>query len=82
MKTAKKTTEITEMPIHKIRSWCWEHGISIYPVPYVSNGSRLKICLNKKGKETIGKDIYDNGQAIYDKINEMYRTIYEKNNQN
>ncbi|MFK8273558.1 hypothetical protein [Capnocytophaga canimorsus] len=49
---------------------------------YVSNGSRLKICLNKKGKETIGKDIYDNGPAIYDKINEMYRTIYQKNNQN
>ncbi|WGU68518.1 hypothetical protein QIU19_00345 [Capnocytophaga canimorsus] len=48
MKTSKKTTEITEIPIHKIRSWCWSKGISIYPVPYVSNGSRLKICLNKK----------------------------------
>lgn len=80
MKTAKKTTEKTEIPIHKIRNWCWGNGISIYPVPYVSNGSRLKICLNKKGNETIGKEIYDNGQVLYDKINEMYRHIYEKNN--
>ncbi|MFJ1383263.1 hypothetical protein [Capnocytophaga canimorsus] len=54
MKTAKKTTEITEIPIHKIRSWCWSKGISIYPVPYVSNGSRLKICLNKKGNHRQG----------------------------
>ncbi|GET46921.1 hypothetical protein [Capnocytophaga felis] len=78
MKTEK--TQKKEVPIHKMMTWCWSKGISIYPVPYVSNGSRLRICLNKKGKETIGKDIFDNGKAIYDKILEMYRFIYEKNN--
>ncbi|GET48820.1 hypothetical protein RCZ02_16510 [Capnocytophaga felis] len=72
----------TEIPIHKIMTWCWNNGVSIYPIPLVSNGSRLRICLNNNGKETIGKDIYDNGPAIYEKIKEMYRAIYKKNNQN
>lgn len=74
MKTAK-----TEIPQHVAMSWCWDNGISIYPVPQVSNGKVLKICLNKNGVETIGKDIYDNGPKIYDKIKQMYQTIYEKN---
>ena len=73
-------TEKNEIPINKIMNWCWNNGISIYPVPQVSNGKLLKICINNKGKETIGKKVFDNGQAIYDKILDLYRTIYKQNN--
>ncbi|WP_392420119.1 hypothetical protein ACF3OE_00480 [Capnocytophaga canis] len=74
-------TEKTEIPQHVAMSWCWENGITIYPIPLVPNGSSMKICVNNNGAETIGKDIYYNKtHKIYDKIKELYVTIYNKNN--
>lgn len=78
METTRKTTK-TETPIHKVLNWCWLRGVTIYPIPQVSNGKLLKICVNNKGIETLGTEVYPDGQAIYDKILELYRNIYNKN---
>lgn len=75
-----KTGTKKEKPIHEIMAWCWERGVEIYPVPQVSNGKILKIAINDNGKETLGTHLYDNGIKIYDKIRELYRFIYNKNN--
>lgn len=69
-----------EPDIYEIMNWCFAKGITIYPVPQVWNGKVLKIAINNNGKETIGSEVYDNGIKIYDKIRELYRTIYYKNN--
>ncbi|MDO5609094.1 MAG: hypothetical protein Q4G08_11635, partial [Capnocytophaga sp.] len=65
------------MEIHVIRRWCWDNGISIYPIPVIPNGKILKIAVNINGNEKIGTQTYDN-KNVYDKINELYRQIYER----
>lgn len=64
----------------KAKKWCWDNGIKIYPLPIVSNGSILKIIVNKNGNETLGEQKYDQNQ-VYEKIKELYSSIYEKNNE-
>ncbi len=65
----------------KAMQWCWDNGVKFSPFPMVSNGSILKIVKSENGNETLGKAKYtpDN---VYLKINELYITIYNKNNPN
>ncbi|WP_299106073.1 hypothetical protein [uncultured Tenacibaculum sp.] len=62
----------------KEMKWCWENGIKINPFPLASNGSILKIQISKNGNETLGEKRYTKNN-IHQRINEMYKEIYEKN---
>lgn len=70
--------------------WCWENGIKIYPVPIVNTGNVCKIAINIRGVEKVGetkfiaKKIDKNKYThieLWDKIRELYKTIYEKKNE-
>lgn len=66
--------------------YCWARQIFIYPVPVVSNGSICKVAISIKGVEKIGSEKFmaENKNThikLYEKIKELYKTIYEKSNQ-
>lgn len=63
----------------KAMKWCWNNGITFTPFPLVSNGSVLKIAMNKNGNETLGEVNYTPAE-VYNKINELYIAVYNKNN--
>lgn len=44
---------------HKYMKWCNDRGITIYPKPVVSDGSKCRIALNIRGKEKVGSEIYE-----------------------
>jgi len=62
-------------------SWCWENGIKIFPHPITSTGCVLKIVISKNEDEILGEDRYT-PKTVYKKINELYTSIYNKNNPN
>lgn len=64
----------------KAVQWCLDNGIKFSPFPVVSNGSVLKIVKSENGNEILGEAIY-NSENVYEKINELYLSIYNKNNQ-
>lgn len=74
--------------------YCWEKEIFIYPVPIVSTGNICKIAIKTKGVEKIGETKFvakkiKVGKSefkhihfeLWDKIRELYKTIYEKKNE-
>lgn len=63
----------------KYSSWCFENGIKIIPIPLNTTGTVLKIGIEKKGKIKLGEEKYTQA-TIYDKIKELYKTIFIKNN--
>lgn len=64
---------------YKYFSYAESVGVRIYPIPIVSDGSILKIAINNRGNEKIGTEKYKN-KDVYDKIKQLYKTVYEKNN--
>ncbi|WP_299162782.1 hypothetical protein [uncultured Tenacibaculum sp.] len=68
------------MELHfKAMKWCWNNGVKITPFPIISDGSILKIIVSKNGNETLGEQSYTS-KEVFIKINELYLSIYEKNN--
>lgn len=65
----------------KAMSWCWENGVKIFPHPITQNGSVLQIVISKNENEKLGEQRYT-PQTVYKKINELYTSIYNKNNPN
>lgn len=68
--------------------WCWENGVKFVPHPITSNGSVLKILMIKEVKQNItthtteklGEEKFT-PETVYDKIRELYKAVYFKNNQ-
>jgi len=65
-------------------SWCIRNGIKIVPVPIVSNGSVCKLLLINESKpksqrERLGEEKYK-AATVHEKIYQMYKAIFEKNN--
>lgn len=74
--------------------WCWDNGVTIYPVPIVNNGNVCKIAINTRGVEEIGENEFVAKKVkinkketkyihfeLWDKIRELYKTLYEKKNE-
>lgn len=73
-------------PYYFYTKYCWSNEIFIYPVPIVSNGSVCKIAIKIKGVEKIGEEKFiaeknNNHLKMYQKIETLYKTIYEKKNE-
>jgi len=64
--------------ISKAKSWCFRNGIRIYPHPLDAKGTRLKIIVEKRGKQKLGNKVYDN-ESIYNEMNDLYVYYFEKN---
>ncbi|MGQ2982094.1 hypothetical protein [Flavobacterium sp.] len=69
---------------HKYASWCNANFIKLFPVPTSSPGI-YKIAMEKKGIVTQGQQYFrdkplKNELSVWDKIREIYKEIYEKNN--
>lgn len=72
--------------------WCWDAGIRIFPVisPLPSERTaswkpasfkttdKVKICVQMGSKMNYGSIEYDQNQALYDKILELYVHYYSK----
>ncbi len=63
----------------KAMRWCWENGIKVYPHPMTKDGGVLKIIISDNGNEKLGEKKY-NKETVYSKINEIYSTLYNRNN--
>ena len=76
------------MELHsKHIKWCWDNHVFIYPKPLNSLGTIIKIAISKKGKEKTGELKFSQESKkdkikIYEKINEMYLEIFNKNHKN
>lgn len=68
------------------QSWCINNGIKIYPVRLITASERYKIGVQvndsapKNGKEIYTVTTTKNSVGVYDKIIEMYKYFYNKNN--
>ncbi len=68
-----------DLLFHKHFTWCVNNGITIYPKPYNSIGTVLKIVVNNNGREKIGDEKHTE-ETIYKKIKELYKQIFTKHN--
>ncbi|MEE1897103.1 hypothetical protein V1389_02070 [Flavobacterium rakeshii] len=71
---------------HKYAKWCNDNHVTIYPVPVSAvNSGMYKIEVCNKGRKKLGEGTYRDkplkGEvSIYDKIRQLYRDFYNKNN--
>lgn len=70
---------------HQYQKWCNDHGIRIYPIPLYDKSSSFKICVEQNLKANIGKLVFEekpkgNEPSVWDKIRELYKIIYEREN--
>lgn len=69
--------------LYKYTSWCLANNVKIYPIP-VSNSGVYRIAVENNGEVKIGETTYTDKRAndhpaVWDKITELYKQIYEKN---
>tara|TARA_R110002072_G_scaffold159636_1_gene310660 strand:- start:145 stop:399 length:255 start_codon:yes stop_codon:yes gene_type:complete len=64
--------------------WCWDNGIFFCPKPLNSIGTVVVIEMIKKGRckpgtEKFSHDTPMQKRKVYDKIDELYLTVFKKN---
>ena len=70
----------------KAVQWCWDKGITVYPI--VGKGQKMtykqlpkvKIEIQMQNKKQIGNFEYRQNEELYDKIQELYNNMFEKRN--
>jgi hypothetical protein len=74
--------------INKYMSWCFANDIKIYPIRLQMPLERYKVGIQINNKpEQVGAQIYTNETTkntvgVYDKIKDLYKHFYTKNNTN
>lgn len=70
---------------HLYMKWCNDNEIRIYPIPLYENGHSYKICVEREGKASVGKIIFQNEssreqKSVWDQVRELYKIIYKREN--
>lgn len=64
--------------------WCWDNGIYFVPEAIDDRGYKVKIAMVKDGRSKLGSEKYpqktkQDKEKLYQKINSLYQTVFEKN---
>lgn len=75
------TQELKDWEVKKI---CWENEVYVIQKPietgYKKGGYPVKLVIDYKNQFSRGKETYEqNSKELEDKINEVYRYLYEHN---
>ncbi len=63
----------------RIMSWCWDHGIKIYPKPVEKGMKNYKwwVMIERKGKFPVQSPEYFTKKDLWEVINNYYIHFYE-----
>lgn len=70
---------------HRYQKWCNDNGTRIYPIPLYDKSNSYKICVERRLKSNTGTLVFEdnpkgNEPSVWDKIRELYKIIYEREN--
>ena len=68
----------------EVKKICWENDVYVIQTPISSSwkkgGQPVKLTIDYKSQLSRGKEIYEqNSKELEDKINEVYRYVYDNN---
>lgn len=83
-----------DLEVIKAVKWCWDNGITIFPVisplkherpqgwkpAGFKTKDKVRICLKIGTKEKIGDMEYDQDDKLYKKIEDLYMHMFDKRN--